>query len=440
MLKIKDIFHFGQNKAYIKCNAAEKSLRFGIGGRVSVCCHNHKDIVGSIPQNSIMEIWHGPAIKSLRHTLQKKYSQGCTYCIHEGQSVHSSGSSALYERYESNPVHPVILDFKADNSCNLACIMCSGLSSTGLRAKESKCTMNPYDNNKFLSELQEIIPFINEARFSGGEPFLSELYFKIWESIIQKNPQCKIVVQTNGTILNPKVRDIMERGNFNINLSIDSFQKDTYEKIRRGGSFDIILKNISYFKEYCLGQSRFWGMTSCAMIENSAEFSDIINNWNLHQANGWFSVVWFPPKNAIWTLSEMEIEKISEQLNNISFIGDAEYLINNSRALEILKTMMKQQLKLSKLHHDPPVSIDGEAFYTTVTDYFSKVLKQTIEFQQIETKLQQYFSQNGDSLYNATSFKKIRNFTSEEHFFDLLSMIDKESISELFFPFVTKHK
>lgn len=59
---VRKIFKFSKESAV--CKAADISLRFGIGGRVSVCCHNHIDIVGNIQNSTIDEIWNESKLKS----------------------------------------------------------------------------------------------------------------------------------------------------------------------------------------------------------------------------------------------------------------------------------------------------------------------------------------------------------------------------------------
>jgi len=48
-------------------------------------------------------------------------------------------------------------------------------------------------------------------------------YYDIWDLIIRKNPKCEIVVQTNATVLNNRIKNLLETGNFKISISIDSY-------------------------------------------------------------------------------------------------------------------------------------------------------------------------------------------------------------------------
>ena len=61
-------------------------------------------------------------------------------------------------------------------------------------------------------------------------------------------------LHTNGQMLNEKNgRKLIEGGLKKLNISIDAYSKETYEKIRVGGKHDKLLKNVKTFeikKEY----------------------------------------------------------------------------------------------------------------------------------------------------------------------------------------------
>ena len=61
----------------------------------------------------------------------------------------------------------------------------------------------------------------------------------------------KINVATNGSILNKRVRQYIEKKNISLNISIDALTKNLYEQIRVNGDFDIVMKNFNVFKQYC---------------------------------------------------------------------------------------------------------------------------------------------------------------------------------------------
>ncbi len=100
--------------------------------------------------------------------------------------------------------------------------------------------LRKYRDSLPVDQLEEFIPHLKEAKFLGGEPFLIDIYYKIWDKIIELNPSVKITITTNGTVFNKRVQEILEKLDCNIIMSIDAFNKTTYESIRIQGDYEKI--------------------------------------------------------------------------------------------------------------------------------------------------------------------------------------------------------
>ena len=408
------------------CQAPFKSLRFGQTGKVFVCCHNHQDSIGQYPQESLHQIWKRAQRNDLCKLMSSGiFAKGCTHCQQEVNNKVSGGSRALYHRYTAREDQPVILDFKTDNSCNLSCIMCSGLSSSSLRGK-NPVTTSPFHSEAFLQEMGVWVPGLAEVRFSGGEPFLSGFYRRIWELLTEKNPNCKIVVQTNGTVLDDTIKSLLMKGNFHINLSIDSFRPDTYSRIRCGSTLEKVLKNAEWFRDYCLERGRFWGMTSCAMQANKDEVEEIVSGWNTFRANGWFSVVYFPPRQALWTLPENVLGPFFQSLEKIKVAGRDELSVQNRSALEILKGMAFSFSALSEIHHRPK------------SEYLVPAGSLPAQFQSgiIREALRVSFPEDDHRWFNLKSFESALALGSEGILAEMIEIMAPEEVSSLFATFI----
>src|SRR5205814_4784152 len=104
--------------------------------------------------------------------------------------------------YPHNPERPRIMEFCLENTCNLACVMCNSLLSSSIRKNEHLPPLKKQYDEHFADQLIPYIPYLKEAIFSGGEPFLIPLYYKIWEQMLDINPDITICVVTNGSTLN----------------------------------------------------------------------------------------------------------------------------------------------------------------------------------------------------------------------------------------------
>jgi sulfatase maturation enzyme AslB (radical SAM superfamily) len=274
-------------------------------------------VLGRFPKESLMEIWKGKPIKKLRHHIKKHdFELGCGLCkddILNGRFT--QGSFGLCDHFPVKKM-PSMLDFRLSNECNLKCVMCSGLSSSAfIDDSHDKSAIFGED---FLDQLSAFIPHLHTARFIGGEPFAIKIYYRIWEMIIDKNPQCNIVVQTNGTLLNDKIKELASRGKFHFSVSIDSFQKEQYEKIRVNASFEKVMSNIDFISKYCRENERNFILSFCPMRGNYHELRAFIDFANHHNALICINRFLFPANLAIWSLSSNEIMKIQSSLKKFS--------------------------------------------------------------------------------------------------------------------------
>jgi MoaA/NifB/PqqE/SkfB family radical SAM enzyme len=202
---------------------------------------------------TIKEIWFGAKFSALRDNIKKfDLSSRCGTCLNYIKNGnHVNVLAKAYDNEYPISDFPTMMEFELTNTCNLECTMCTGLLSSSIRANREKLPKlrSPY-GAKFVSELEDFIPYLHEARFNGGEPFLIKIYYDIWERIIKINPNCKIVVATNGTILTDKVKSVLNRGNFHLNISIDSLNEDNYRQIRINGDLNKVLENFVFFKNF----------------------------------------------------------------------------------------------------------------------------------------------------------------------------------------------
>lgn len=305
------------------CYAPFKSMYFGHHGRAMACCYNRTHVLGHYPQSSIKDIWFGEDANKLRDYIkQNDLSLGCNGCKQQLVAGNFDAVKTLQydERTLNKNRYPSVMEFELSNVCNLECVMCNGDFSSLIRAKREKLPPLevPYDNG-FVEQLEEFIPYLDEVKFYGGEPFLIELYYQIWEKIIEINPRVRISVQTNATVLNNRVKRILEHIDFHINVSFDSLQKNTYENIRVNADFDRTLENLKWFREYCKNKNTFFGVSVCAMQQNWKELPDFINFCNRLQVPVYFHTVLYPSSCSIIEMEAEKLKEVCDYLDSFNF-------------------------------------------------------------------------------------------------------------------------
>jgi len=328
-----------KTKNYPICNAPFSSMYFRNDGKISVCCHNSLHLIGNYPTNSLLEAWNSTSINVLRKQMTQYYLEfGCYSCKSNIQSGNFQSTGANSFEHLKSGKWPERLEFELDYFCNLDCIMCS------TKHMVSKNSMHPFKDasvfSKFLDELTLFIPHLKEAHFYGGEPFIIDNYFKIWELIRKLNPKIKIYLQTNGTILNDKIKALLENGNFNIGVSIDSLNEDNFSKIRQNGNLKFVLKNLNYFNDYSKSKKRPFSVSVCPIPNNINEIPEILNYFNKMGIPIFFHTVLIPLKHTLWTLSSDKLESIINYLKKINFKATNIIQLKNIEIFENLKNQL----------------------------------------------------------------------------------------------------
>jgi MoaA/NifB/PqqE/SkfB family radical SAM enzyme len=266
------------------CKAPSITLYFDKTGEVFPCCVNRFYSYGNIKTSNLKEIIFGQKKKFLQEKLnEKNYGFGCSMCgNHILNGNIKSSHQYNYNKYNLKNnflnIFPQIFEFEISNLCNLMCTMCGGEFSSSIRSKIDK--LPPFEfvyTDKFLEEIAFFIPHLKACKFLGGEPFLIPFYYKIWEKIININPGCEIHITTNTTILNDRVKSVLDSDNVKLICSIDSLKKETYEKIRVNAKFDEVMSNL----EYMLSRNKIVSFSVTPTVYNMYEIPEIINFCNI---------------------------------------------------------------------------------------------------------------------------------------------------------------
>lgn len=344
-LKNSEIVKFEQSRKVPKnapiCFAPSLSLNFEQNGNVTACCFNRVYVLGTFPKHSLQEIWTGQKIAELRSALDRKdLSLGCQSCskmILEGnyESVlikhfddfhhllETKSNDGLFSRMpflksktiQKELTGPKVLEFELSNVCNLECIMCGGKWSSSIRKNREQ--LEPLEfpyNDEFVAQLKDFIPNLERVNFLGGEPFLIQIYFKIWEELIKLNPGVTVAITSNGTILNQRVKNIIAQlDNCKITLSIDSLKKITWEKIRLKGNFDKLQENMNWFLE----SGKLVSFSVCPMIQNWKEIPEIVSFCIGHNLDIYFNIVYGPLGGRIKGIHESQ-ESLSYKIPETS--------------------------------------------------------------------------------------------------------------------------
>lgn len=311
--------HHGAKKLF--CYNPFVNIFFNINGNAVACCRSHKNILGTYPDQGIKEIWFGEKYEKMReHMHHNDLSMGCEYCKVQLKSnrFHAIPSMAP-EKYASDKsgIYPRTVELELSNKCNLQCIMCTGKQSSTIRKHRDKLPPieSPYDD-EFVEQLKEFIPYLKNMYFYGGEPFLIDIYYKIWEQVIKINPKIRLFAVSNGTIFNEKIEKLLKATNFNVIISLDSLRKERFEHIRKGARFETVMHNINKFSSLVMGNL---SISHTPTQINWDDTPDIINFCNQKGYVINLSYVEGPAKFALWAMRPEELDAIYNYYDSVKW-------------------------------------------------------------------------------------------------------------------------
>jgi len=334
------------------CNAPNVALRFHRNGGVQVCCH-HIDYY-FLKGKSLKDVWFGAELLEMRKRMKKfDIPDSCNFCASAFYTKNYSNVGALSFDYlqPNENGYPVLMDFSLENTCNLSCIMCDASLSSSIQADKhiKKTYRNEYYNEKFIEELKEFYPHLTTTVFTGGEPFLINLYYDIWRDLLEINPDVVINITTNGTVYNQKIENVLNQGKFNITVSLDSLIPEKYNQIRKKADFYQTMANVEQFAKYCKKANTIFTITVCPMIINQDDIPDVVNMCN---ENGWnftYNTVLKPWSQALWSLDSESINRLIQYYRHYEFVeNDENSFANIEKFQSLIKLLDDWKIKAEK--------------------------------------------------------------------------------------------
>lgn len=350
---------FSQKAIMAACYAPFHHLDFFPNGDAWVCCVNGTYTVGNVQQMSLQEIWNGPRIQRLRESLsQKDWSLGCQDC----ESSVLRGGQAKAMRYDwatiDDWVWPQSFSLRLSNACNFGCIMCTDQLSSLVRSRSKMPRLPVVYGDRFFADLEEFLPHLKVLHFAGGEPCIIPEYFRIWDMLGQSDcSDVELSMVTNASVWNDRVAGAIETLNFtNLLVSIDGATKETFEKVRLGSKFEVVMKNLRRFAAAAarvrqrggFAGPATLGISYCLMPVNYHEMADVMLLAEEFGAEVSISVVLDPVSCSFLDLRPSEIQDAYEALlsrfetvearlspsNRRSYIEAAEEIRGMAREIE----------------------------------------------------------------------------------------------------------
>ena len=218
-------------------------------GDIALCPWMEWDViyVGNMFEQSFDAIWRGDRAEKLRERIrQGDYSicrrEGCPFLQNNSLPERSAEHVSTYATADS----PKIVNLAYDFMCNQYCETC--------REKKWKPVLPQY-RNRMEKIHEQIAPVLNKAKkisTSGhGDPFASPYMMHVLRTLKPAFQGMQLLIETNGVYCDERHwRQIRHLDDCYIDLfvTINSFDRFTYEHISRGGNYDKLMENLAYVK------------------------------------------------------------------------------------------------------------------------------------------------------------------------------------------------
>ncbi|HUI06987.1 MAG TPA: glycosyltransferase [Verrucomicrobiae bacterium] len=266
---------------------------FTTNGDVYTCCPAWVKLkIGNIRQRSLEEIWNSGAAQLLRARMYQGDWRGVCNEVCEKLSEHRYEGriyrfedlntldyltpqlvAEIRERRVRLESFPTLYNLSNSTVCNLNCIMCG----RNEQATDPELVRKTFEGvSKHLDSARRLVLTGN------GDPLARPDTREILMHC-QGNPDLQIDMLTNGLLL-PKYWDKIKHQRFHwFNVSVDAATKATYEKIRRGGSWEVLLQAFEILQANC---HRFGTTINMTVMRSNyreiPEFIDMADRYGFH--------------------------------------------------------------------------------------------------------------------------------------------------------------
>jgi MoaA/NifB/PqqE/SkfB family radical SAM enzyme len=373
-------------------------------GIVKYCClvqRGIEDDNGNVFKSdgaNLQEVWNSKDLNNVRQQMiEGKAVKDCEVCYNleriGGGSLRTDLLShwmngprkeqfdnALAEYYSGQGMSgPVSMEIRTGNLCNLKCRMCYPTASVLIEKEFNKLRKQDSEWNKISDDIgssmlshdgyfQEVVNNFHRMdalRFSGGEPFLTDITLKIIHEAASTGHSSHIdlFVNTNFTrITTELLEDLKTFRTVNIDISLDGY-KQVHEYVRSGLEWSSIEENLEKIRPY-LTQNFFLSTNTTVQNLNVLYLEDVLK-WTIDELNitPVLCVLDNPKFLAIRNMpTEMKIEA-SKRIRNLI---DSD-LVNNYKTSHWLKGRLTSILESIELPADTE-EFNRFLYFTNVTD------------------------------------------------------------------------
>ena len=324
----------------ISCTIPFTSFHITRDGNVANCCYYWMpNYVGNILDQTLLQIIDSATAKNMKDSVLDGTFKYCNAEVCPSLIEYAHINKLDYpliekEELKKFDLKKIVLFMDYDLSCNLFCESCR--NQRILHALDDA----PEILKKIHSRLMEQVIELQNAGYQliihvtgSGDGFASPFFWNFLKNVKHEDNYV-IRLTTNGTLMTrERLSHPFGQKIDHIEISIDAASEPTYAKVRRGGNFTALKKNLINLDEMIenkeLPNLKFWKMNFVVQADNYQEMVDFAN-WALsfkHVEKIWYMIIYdwghltkesFESK-AIWMQSHPDHHKLLEVLKDPIF-------------------------------------------------------------------------------------------------------------------------
>ncbi len=282
------------------CTIPSTELNISENGKVSFCCTSWQPhYLGNANSQTLLELMENSNALKIQRSVDFGDFSFCKKNLCPSL-VAQNVKNILTQPLAQTQLPPwtqskkLTLYLNYDKSCNLRCPSCRNgfifyrkeQLPDGLRRTHEAVVAN-------IFELLSLGYHLRLNITGSGDPFASAVYSELMEEIC-KHPNVTLSLQTNGILMTQERfhRSLKEKTE-SINVSVDAGTETTYEKLRPGGKWAQLIKNIQHLDRSVL-QKELPRLTSW-------QLNFIVQNENYEEIPNFLAWVFeLPSKPHIW--------------------------------------------------------------------------------------------------------------------------------------------
>ena len=341
------------------------------------CCSISKEYLGNVNKQSLQEILTtSPKLKQIRRDmLDNKFPNNCSDCYvkeqHHKTTNFDNISNRLYHikilkdspfklYKDEHKFELQQMDLRWRNTCNFACVYCDPVFSSVWAKFEGvpdKMTNKSMDET-FLFVKQNI-KNLKTIYMAGGEPFLIKENLKIIDIIQKENPDLLLRINTNLSILTPKIyKQLQKLKNVHWIVSAEATGKK-FNYIRWPGNYQTLIQNIKKIQQlpHKVSINMTWNLLC---VSNIIDFIDDMLEMGVHPNQFIMNSVTNPIEQSVLNITKKRRDDLVE------IIKQKKTKINKNFFLYKVYTEMLDIL------NQPLLDTHDTALYNTLMDFDRK--------------------------------------------------------------------